>query len=212
MSYGTGWFAEKILAHDKVVGASSMPNGLVEVSRKELPSLRVAPVAVDRISRSLVERLLDNGGPDVVVSLLRESHYDWVARVYAQDRGSTIHTYREFVTFLGEPDPRPCLDKRVSYITEKLRQHRSISSVDMICEASFSVARAGLRPLVIAVAYEYEMTEEALVSAIQRHPEASIIYNANPNGRTTTAAVRHAADSDTETLRFRELMPRMRIE
>jgi hypothetical protein len=77
----------------------------------------------------------------------------------------------------------------------------------MICEASMRVRREGaLGDVVVAVEYEYEFTEEALVSAIARHPDAHVILNANPNGRATKAAYSHARDAAVAIFGLSELM------
>lgn len=69
--------------------------------------------------------------------------------------------------------------------------------------------RTGLSPLLVAADYQYEFSEEALVQAIARHPDAQVVYNANPNGRPTVAATRYATQTGVEVLKFGELLRRI---
>lgn len=72
------------------------------------------------------------------------------------------------------------------------------------------VRRAGaLDALRIAVEYHYEFTEEALVHALERHPEADVVYNANPTGKVTEAAYNHAGHAGVEVLGLGGLMKRL---
>ena len=145
--------------------------------------------------------------PTVILLIPKRSHYDWNARELAEDSGSTIHTFKELYTFIGEPDPRPCVEKNMAYVTERLRQHSAVSQLVMICEASMRLERhKGLSELVVAVDYQYEFSEEAVVQAVKHHPNASVIVNANPNGRSTGAALTHAQHAGVTIFGVSELM------
>lgn len=207
--YATAWFARAIRTHDAVVSALALPNGHVRVERGGLWPVTIAPLGCDRVDLGIVQEVLADADPTIILPIRRDAHYDWSARDYAQRRGSTVHTYREMVTSLGFPDPRPHVEQMVEFATDRLGQHSRVLRVEMICEAYFSVVRRDLPALTVAVAYEYEMTEEALVRAIQRHPGAQIIYNANPNGRPTEAALGHGQFASVETYRFGDLMRRV---
>ncbi|MGO9956299.1 MAG: hypothetical protein ACLP50_10025 [Solirubrobacteraceae bacterium] len=131
--------------------------------------------------------------PTVILLIPKRSHYDWKAREFAEDNGSTVHTFKELYTFMGEGDPRACVAKNVDYVRERLSQHSAVSSLVMICEASMRLIRhQGLSELIVAVDYQYEFSEEAVVRAVKHHPDATVIANANPNGRSTGAALTHA--------------------
>jgi hypothetical protein len=118
---------------------------------------------------------------------------DWSARELAEENGSTIHTFKELYRFMAERDPRPFIDKNVGYVVDRLSQHSVVASLEMICEASMRLERRkGLIDVVVAVEYEYEFSEEAVVQALKRHPDAHVIVNANPNGRSTGSASAHA--------------------
>ncbi|MFD6495734.1 hypothetical protein [Streptomyces sp. NPDC060188] len=60
--------------------------------------------------------------------------------------------------------------------------------------------------VTVAVEYEYEFSEEALVKALDRHPETTAILNANPNGRPTGAAIEHAQRAGVGLFKLGELM------
>jgi hypothetical protein len=73
-------------------------------------------------------------------------------REFAERAGSTIHTFKELYTFMGKRDPRPCIDKQVGYVMERLGQHSAVASLDMVCEASMRLERTGsLSDVLVAV-------------------------------------------------------------
>ena len=209
-SYPIDWFATSIVRHDRVERATATDDREVWVERRALEPITVAPVTSGFLVRQDLEELLRGRTPTLVVLVNRSGHYAWDAREFAEDLGSSVQTFKELYTFLADSDPRGGVDKNVSFVCSRLAQHTKVRAVSMICEATMDVSRTGtLDALRMAVEYEYEFTEEALVRALARHPEVDVVYNANPNGKVTQAAYRHAGHANVEVLGFKELMQRL---
>lgn len=207
--YRTEWFASALLGHREVDGVEILSDSLIGITRKKrLPPITVTPLGNYVIDESLVEMILaQEEVPTAIVLIPKAGHYDWPARELAMANESSVLTVKELYTFMSESDPRAYQDKSVAYILTRLRQHSRIVGVEMICEASMHIRRAGpLSDVIAAVEYEYEFSEEALVRAIDRHPDADIVVNANPNGSTTTAAGAYAHDVGVKLVGIRELM------
>lgn len=201
------WFSSTVCSHTEVTRAVTWPDGIVEIFRKYVPPITVAPLGNQRIDTQLVEAVLEMMQPTAIVLIPKSGHYDWEAREIAMASGSTILTLKELYTFMHEADPRPCLDKNVAYNRGRLEQHSQVLECRLICESSLHLKRKGsLSDVVVAIEYEYEFTEEATVHAINRHPDADIILNANPNGTATTAAYAHARDAGVSIFKIGELM------
>jgi hypothetical protein len=208
--YPVSWFAKTIVNHDRVEDAMAIDDREVRVVRKELNPITVVPVTSDFLVRQDLEELLVDRKPTLVVLVNRAGHYAWDARALAEEQGASLQTFKELYTFLPDSDPRGGVDKNVSFVRSRLEQHAKVRAVSMICEATMHVSRVGaLDPLRIAVEYHYEFTEEALVHALERHPDVDVVYNANPNGTVTEAAYSHAEHAGVEVLGFRELMGRL---
>jgi hypothetical protein len=206
-AYETSWFADVVVKHDAVLGATTLPNGHVRVERKNVPSITVAPLSALRIDTAVVESVLASCVPDAIALIPAESHYDWSARELAEASGSTIHTVKELYTFMRERDPRRFVDKYVRYAWDVLEQHFNVKSIEMICEASMLVKRREvLGDVVAAIEYEYEFSEEAFVRALKHHPDAQMVINANPNGGSTNAALAHAGSTKVPILGMSEAM------
>jgi hypothetical protein len=205
--YCSAWFAASIKKHSEVKDARMLPNSLVEIDRKEHAPITVAPLADLRIDESLVEAVLETTVPTTIVLVPKVGHYDWSARELAADSGSSILTFGELYASMREGDPRRFLDKNVDYSRRRLAQHSRVTALQMVCESSMRLHRGdALSNVTVAVEYEYEFSEEALVRAIQRHPDADVILNANPNGSRTTAAQSHADDTGVPVFKVGELM------
>lgn len=212
-THATDWFASTIVNHEKVTQAVGLEDGRVRVIRKALPPITVAPILGDRIDQAIVEAILKSSIPEVILLVSKAGHYDWSAREFAEEQGSTIHTVRELYTFLDQSDPRRLVDKRVNYTRQRLRQHGQVWSVEMICEATMRLKRrGGLSDVIVAVEYEYEFSEEALVGALERHPDADVVLNSNPNGRPTSAALSHAQHAKVPVFSLAELMGALNYE
>jgi hypothetical protein len=168
------------------------------------------PLSVGRVTNGIVGEVLEDGMATVILLIPKRGHYDWTARELATDSGSSVLTYKELMTALNSKDPRPFVDKNVDFATRTLRQHSKVHGLRMICESSFVLIRKEPLPsLTVAVDYQYEFTQEALVAAVERHPDARIFLNANPNGRPTSAAVGHGEFAGVEVHRIGELMSRL---
>lgn len=208
VSFLGDWFTKAITKHESVSAAHRTSTGFVVLERRgTLPDISIAPVAPDRLDMGVVESILQVDTPAVIVLVPKTSHYDWNARELALHRGSAVQTYKEFVTFLHQEDPRSGLDKNVAYVMNRLEQHSKVRRLEMICEASMRLRRQPpLSDVVISVEYDYEFGEESLVRAIQRHPAVDAVVNANPNGRPTMAALEHGDFANVPVYRIAEMM------
>jgi hypothetical protein len=212
LSYGTEWFAKAVKNHEGVTRASALPNGYVRLERKDfsdkdLEPITVAPLLADRVDAKVVKAVLANTIPTVILSIPKASHYDWGARELAEEHGSTIHTVKELYTFVQDADPRPLVDKNVSYIRNLIDQHTRVESVEMICEASMLIKRRGdSSDVIAAIEYEYEFSEEAFVRALKHHPDAEVVINTNPNGGPTDAALAHADSAEVPLYDIADVM------
>lgn len=201
------WFATVVTKHRSVLEVEQLSDHLVEISRTNLDPITIMPIGNRLIDESVVETALLSATPTAILLVPKSGHYTWSARTLAMEGGSSVLTFNELYTFMDQPDPRPFVDKRVDFARTRLPQHSMVIGLTMLCESSMLLRRRGsLSDLVVAVEYEYEFGEEALVSAIARHPDANAILNANPNGTTTSAALRHGRETNVPAFRYRELM------
>ena len=207
LEYWTDWFAKKIQSHSTVSSTTSRPSGNVLIRRRELSPITVAPVSVDVLEVDHVDQILATDPATIVCLIPTSSHYLWAARERALTCGSTVHTMRDLYSALLNDDPRPFLHKSVSYPRERLKQHSMVHSVNMVCEASMAIVRHSyLKSVLVAIEEEYEFSEEALVGALERHPDSDAVLNSNLNGRPTSAALRHAKDARVGLFSLPELM------
>lgn len=210
-AYPIEWFKDVVVDHDKVESAVPVNACEVRLDREGLSPITVVPVRSDRLSLEDLESILADHRPTLVVLINRDGHYAWDARTYAEEQGASIHTFKELYTFLSDTDPRPGLNKNVSFVRSRLEQHSKVAAVSMVCEAAMQIDRkGGLPSLQLSVEYHYEFTEEALVGALKHHPDVDIVYNANPNGTITEAALDHASHAGVEVLGLKDLMGRLR--
>lgn len=206
-NYATDFFAKSITHHDGVQSVDVEPSGHVRIARKKHGPIVIAPVSIDILQPEHVEQILADSPAMLICVVPKKSHYSWAARERAEELGASVHTMKEVYASLSMEDPRPHLNKDVVYQRDRLEQHDKVRSLHMVCEACMQLIRVGaLPPVTVAVEYEYEFTEEALVAAIQRHRAAQAILNANPNGRPTQAALAHARFAGVGLFNLGELM------
>ncbi|GGU32808.1 hypothetical protein [Streptomyces lavendofoliae] len=207
MKYSTSWFIRTISDHSAVTSASELQSGCVLLERKHSPSIVVAPVSIDWLDIDHVKTILEAEKAAVICLIPKDSHYSWEARERAGDLESDVQTVKELYSSLGWEDPRGHIDKNVGYAKDRLEQHNRVERLEMRCEASMKIIRfGGASDKLVAIEYEYEFTEEALVRALKRHPGADVVLNSNPNGRPTGSALRHAKDAGVALFKIGELM------
>ncbi|NEC12298.1 hypothetical protein G3I34_08350 [Streptomyces sp. SID8014] len=207
MKYSTSWFIRAISGHSAVASAAELQSGCVLLERKHGPSIVVAPVAADWLNIDHVETILEAEKAAVICLIPKDSHYSWEARERAGDLESDVQTVKELYSSLGWEDPRGHIDKNVGYARDRLQQHSRVRRLEMRCEASMKVLRlGGASDKLVAIEYEYEFTEEALVRALKRHPGVHVVLNANPNGRPTKAALQHAKHTGVALFKIGDLM------
>lgn len=208
--YPIDWFKKVVVDHDTVEAAVPINEHEVRLDRKGLTPITVVPVGSDLLSLEDLESIMALHQPTLVVLINRDGHYAWDARAYAEEKGTSIQTFKELYTFLSDIDPRPGLNKDVSFVRSRLEQHTNVAAVSMVCEAAMQIDRKDALPsLQMSVEYHYEFTEEALVKALKHHPHVDVVYNANPNGTITQAAHDHAGHAGVEVLGFKDLMRRL---
>ncbi|MEV5751140.1 hypothetical protein AB0L00_25250 [Actinoallomurus sp. NPDC052308] len=202
----TEWFAGTLERHDAVRSITKASARTLLVERKGITPITIAPVATGYLETQDVEHILNDQAVTIICLVPKEAHYAWEARELAESLGSTTQTVKEVFTYLSWVDPRPLVDKNVDFARNRLAQHSRVDGIRMICEASMELFRDGLSNIVIAIDYQYEFSEEALVGAIKRHPQANAIMNVNPNGRPTEAALEHARHAKIGLFNYTELM------
>ncbi|MBP2581825.1 hypothetical protein J3A78_002303 [Streptomyces sp. PvR006] len=207
INYLTGWFVPKISGHGDVASAIRASSSLVQVERKNGTVVTIAPVSTPTLTETHVDEILGQGDATIICLVPKASHYLWSARTRAQDLGSDVQTMSEVFWAMGEEDVQGFLSKNVSYARRALGQHARVQQVQMICEASMRLVRHGGMPDIrVSVDYGYEFGEEALMQALERHPEVEVVLNSNPNGRFTSAALRHAENAGVRIFDMSSLM------
>ena len=74
------------------------------------------------------------------------------------------------------------------------------------------VRRSNLAPLIVSVDEQYEFSVEALINAINLHPDADVVCDNNPNGRVTAEAQNYAEHAGKEVMKLRDLYARLHRE
>lgn len=210
-SYWTSWFAKEY-KHTEVTAVARIDDRVAKISRDEEAPVTVVALGNDRITPQIVGKVFAETGtpPSVIVLVPRAGHYEWLARELAQQHGSTVLTMAELGVALYASDPRTHLDRYVKDARARFSQHNKVHRVEMLCESSMRVVRQpGMEDLVVAVVHQYDMSRDALHSAIDRHPDADVVMNSNPYGRVTSAAREHAQHAGVAVFTGRELMGAM---
>jgi hypothetical protein len=205
-NYLTPWFEATIATHTSVAAVSALDNGHVLLERRKHDDVVVAPVTAPRVTAYDVDQILDDGDAGIICLISKEGHYDWDAREHAPALGSSVHTMKELMTALPNADPRPLVNNNVAYAVDVLGQHNRVREVNMICEGSMELVRFDMSPVVMAVEYEYEFTQEAVVRALKHHPGVDAILNSNPNGTPTASALAHAQQAGIGLFSLGEMM------
>ncbi|MBP5938535.1 hypothetical protein [Streptomyces acidiscabies] len=205
--YLTDWFIPKIAQHSAVKSSKRLSANRLGVLRRDGVALTIAPVQVEILSADLVEQILQDDIPTIICLVPKASHYLWSARERATELGSDVQTMSEVFWSMTEEDPQGFLSNDVTVTRRILRQHSQAHQVEMICESSMRIARAGgMSDVTVSVEYGYEFGEEALVKALDRHPGMDVVLNSNPNGRMTAAALEHAKHAGVRLLNLSSLM------
>lgn len=212
-TYYTDWFEESLRNCWSAREVTLDGRGRLRVVRDHPhPAVTVAPIATPWVDVATVKRVLADGDADVIVLVPKESHYDWDARMFAEENGSSVQTVKEIFTSLAYADPRPIVDKPTAYCVRALRGHSIVRAVEMICESSARVRRRGRKDVVVGIEHVYEFGEEAVVHALERHPDIDAILNSNVNGTMTRAARRHASQLGVGLFDLRGLMSALHRE
>jgi hypothetical protein len=159
----------------------------------------------------MVEQILKEDVATIICLVPKSSHYLWSARERATELGSDVQTMSEVFWSMSFEDPQGFLSNDVAVTRRILGQHSHVHQVEMICESSMRILRAGgLSDVTVSVEYGYEFGEEALVKALDRHPGMDVVLNSNPNGRMTAAALEHAKHAGVRLLSLTSLMGAMK--
>ncbi|MDH6487309.1 hypothetical protein [Streptomyces sp. SAI-127] len=211
LKYLTDWFTPKIADHDEVASARQISATRIQVLRVNGTPLTIAPVSTQTLTEDLVQEILRDEEATIICLIPKASHYLWPARQRANQFGSDVQTMSEVFWSMAEDDPQGFLSKDVAYARRVLGQHSEVERVEMICEASMRLIRSGGLPhITLSVDYGYEFSEEALVKALTRHPGVDVVLNSNPNGRATSAALKHAEHAGVRLLDMSSLMGALR--
>jgi hypothetical protein len=201
------WLMVNIIDHSSVSEAQQISSRCVILRRMNLDPVTVIPVSIPMLEVVHVDELLNEEIATIICLIPRISHYNWAAREEAIRRGSTVHTFYELNASLSYEDPRPFRKKSVAKIQSIVGMHRQVQSVQMECEAAMRIKRKkNLGDVTIVVEEVYDFGEEALMDALERHPDVDAVVNGNPSGSFTKSARDFARNIGVGVFSLQELM------
>lgn len=203
------WTA-KTLQGEHGVRAVTVDGVLLVATSDSGNTMRLLPTDAHRVTVGMIPALLAES-PDAIVVVPSSCHYDWAARELAVDQGSVVLTYGEAVRALALGHrPASVLARPVAAVRDAMAAHSKVQRVGMICERTMRLTRSrGLPDVTLAVDEQYEFSAEAVIDAVNLHPDVDIICDNNPNGRVTSSAIAQAEHSGVEVLKRRDLFSRL---
>ncbi len=97
-------------------------------------------------------------------------------------------------------------EREFDFVTRGLRQHRQVSSVEMIDDHRIRVKRALLPDVVVFIGAMYQPTARSVRDAIDRYGAFDIFAATNPNSVPTLEAVQAGQDAGVRVLKWRAVL------
>jgi len=212
-SWSGKWVAEKIRAHDNVAAVSLVSDNVVHVKRKRWNELNIATMSVKRVDTEEFSTLLkDKQGIDFVVNIPKDAYALGDALNFAAQKKFGFGGLGDLFRALSSESVRSYLDSEFGLVLRSLRQHSSVTNVTRLEDRRLRVERKRLRPVVVLILNDYEITAEHIRNGIERYGEFQAIVCSNPNSRVTAAASTAAAKSRVAIFNWSEFFKELNRE
>lgn len=170
-------------------------------------------MSVKRVDAAEFSALLkDKQGIDFVVNIPKDAYVLGDALKFAERNNFGFGGLADLFRALNSESVRSYLDPEFGFVLRSLRQHSRVTNVTRLEDRRLLVERKRLRPVLVLILNDYELTAEHVRAGIERYGEFQAIVCSNPNSRVTAAAATAAAESRIAIFNWSEFFKELNRE
>jgi hypothetical protein len=206
-AWAGNWLSERVKEHDKVAAIERASTNRFMVLLHAGARYAVGAIAAECVDGKIVsDYIADEGDVSFIINIPPESYIRGDALNLAKSESIVIGGVGDLLRALSQPDPLSYINPEVKHIERVLAQHSRIIGFDRIDDRRYSMSRDGLEDITAVFLDNYEMTADAVRTAIQRYGSFQCIVKANPNGNITSYACAAAESSGRRVWSWTEFM------
>jgi hypothetical protein len=200
------WLLNKLKTFDKVASTECINDHILKIFRKDGETLTVSITPSTHINLELIAKWLQAHDTDFILHSKKEAVIDGEVYDYMDSQQKVLGGYGDIFRVLGQDHNWPYTAPEVSFILRGLRQHTNVSEVRRLDNKRYEIERHLLETVTVIALNEYDMSVEAVRSAVDQYGPFDAILKSNPNGRITDAALEVAESLDLKIFWWRELL------
>ena len=205
-----GWISKVLLEDSDVAKAIEVAPNLVEVERTRRSDFLLGVVSAPHVTDSIVEPFVgSNRRPSFLVNIPSEAIWTGGAIKALQNNSMAFGGVSELRRAINMDEPRDYVLKEYAYVERRLRQHRSVTSIERLYDRAWRVHRGSRSAINVATSNEYDLTADEVRTTHDRFGPFDILFHTNSMGRITDEAGAAAQELGIELVESGGLFDRL---
>lgn len=201
------WIADRLRKHTHVQTAEALSAHTIQVIRKKLSPVTLGAIARDRVTGDVVSTLfVDTPQIGFVVNAVKRAIIEGEAFAVAKTHNAGIGAYSDLLRALSMPDVSGYVNPKIQWIERGMQQHTRIKEFLRLDDSRYLITRRERAPVIVMFLEEYEISADAVRTAISRYGSFDAIVKTNPNGSITTQAYSAAQSAGRKILTWRDFL------
>ena len=207
------WVAKRLSEMDNTIAIVPILEHYISIERKQYPSFVSAVISENVVgSEALVSLESPPEKLQFVCNLPKFGVWTGEAIEAAKNGNLGWGGMGELMSVVGREEVAGFQRKEYDFVERGLRQHLAIERLVRRYDRVFEAVRCGMRPLVIVLVNEYDLSAEGVRHAKDTYGEFDLILKSNPNGKITDHATDAAKEIGVAIFTWGQLLGRLNTE
>lgn len=206
------WLIERLDGDSEIDSTYVDSDNILHINRVIGEPLRIITSALDRFNYEDIKPLADLDNVDFILHILKEPYISGNVFEYLDSKQKVLGGYGDVFRILNQSNNYPYLPPEVRFIKRGLEQHTKVNKVRRLDDRRYEIVRYGLETVIIVALNEYDLSVEAIRSAIDKYKTFDAVLKSNPNGRISASALKLSDSKEIKVFKWGELLGKLNQE
>jgi hypothetical protein len=204
--WSAAWIAERLTVQKEVTSVSTLSQHLIQVHRTR-DIVLVGTIGVLQVRLADVQwALSQQSGIKFVANVPAKATFAGDAINYVKKHGAALGGFGDLRRALTLRNPASYIDRETAFRERGLEQHDRVEAFHRLDDNRYTIERNGLPPITVVFLYDYDLSADAVRTAISGCGPFQAVIKMNPNGQISTHAHQAAMHAGIRILKWGEFL------
>ena len=204
--WSAAWIAQRLAGQKEVASVSTLSQHLIQVHRTR-DIVLVGTIGVPQVRLADVRWVLSQqSGIKFIANVPAKATFSGDAINYAKEHGAAIGGFGDLRRALSLHNPASYVDRETTFRERGLEQHDRVEAFYRLDDNRYTIERNELPPVTVVFLYDYDLSADAVRTAIFECGPFQAVIKMNPNGQISTHARQAAMHAGIKILKWGEFL------